>query len=292
MKLDDGCQTVRTATIFPQGVRIVNESNRSNFRRQCPNSPRYDARLLAICAMAGAIALIPAIGKGQGFGGRGGGFFGGGGLGGATELTLISNPQVQEALEVIPSQVREIEDLVASAQEKMRTVFQELRDGGGGDRQAQADRIRERMTELSNGFRSELDNVLLPHQMKRLKQISFQQETRGRGNTVFNGDRLGEVLKLSDAQKDRLKTKAEEVEKKLRERVAKLRKEAEEELLSVLTPDQKSQYNDLAGDPFELQLPTGFGGAGGAAGTGAAGGGFGGGGGQGGRRGGAGRSGN
>lgn len=268
----------------------MNESNRSDFRRCCPC---FDVRLLALCTMAGAVLLTPGIGKGQGFGGRGG-FFGGAGGGGATELALISNPQVQEALEVIPSQVREIEDLVASAQEKMRAVFQELRDGGDGDRQAQADRIRERMTEVNNGFRTQLEDVLLPHQMKRLKQISFQQETRGRGNAVLNGDRLGEVLKLSDSQKDKLKAKAEEVEKKLRERVAKLRKEAEDELLSVLTPDQKSQYNDLAGDPFELQLPTGFGGAGapGAAAGGFGGFGAGGGGGQGGRRGGGGRSGN
>lgn len=229
-------------------------------------------------------------GRGQ-FGGRGGGFFGGGG-GGATESLLLNSPQVQEALEIVPSQMKEIEELNAGMQEKLQSAFRDAQGGGEGDREARFDKIRDKMTEVANQYRSDLDKVLLPHQSKRLKQIAFQQEIRGRGN-VPNTDRIGDALKLSEQQKEKLKAKAEEMEKKLREQIAKIRKDAEDELLTVLTADQQNQFKELSGEPFELQGGMagafGFGGQGGGQGGF---GGFGGQGGQGGRRGGGNRGGN
>lgn len=229
---------------------------------------QYDV-VLTLAVILAAVPGFSGLAMGQGaaggqgapggFGGRGaGGFLGGGN----TELTLVANAQVQEALELVPTQVREIEELNAGVQEKMRSVFAELREGGDGDREAQAERMRKKMSEVVAETKGELDQILLPHQSKRLKQITFQMESRGRGNSVVNSDRVGDALKLSEAQKEKLKAKADELEKQLKERIAKIRKEAEDELLTVLTVQQRDEYKELMGEPFELPQNLGFGAAG------------------------------
>jgi len=50
-----------------------------------------------------------------------------------------------------------------------------------------------------------------------------------------------------------------------------MRKEAEDDLLSVLTPEQRAEWRDLIGEPFEMQF-RGFGGRGGPGGQGGPGG--------------------
>lgn len=230
--------------------------------------------LIAALSLA-ALAMIPAVGFAQGRGGRGpggpggpgggpggfgfggpGGFGGFGGRGGG-ETMLLLNDQVRSELELTDDQMERIRAASEKAREGLdfREMFRDFRDLTEEQRTARMEEIRTKMTERQEATRKELDTILLPQQSKRLKQIATQQRMRGGpGGGNVNSDFLAEELKLTDEQKQKLAAKAQEVEQKLRERLTKLRKDAEDEILSVLTVEQRATLKDLTGDPFELRF--------------------------------------
>lgn len=205
-----------------------------------------------------------------GFGGPGGpgrggfGMFGGGGGGG--EIFLLQNEDVREELGLVDDQISKLQALNEKSREGMRELFTGMRDLNEDERRAKFEEIRGKMEERQKELQTELEQVLLPHQSKRLKQIGRQMRTRQGGNGV-NADGLATELKLTDEQKEKLREKAVEVEKKMREKLTKLRKEAEDELLSVLTPEQRAEWREMVGEPFEMQF-RGRGGPGGQGGPG------------------------
>ena len=69
--------------------------------------------------------------------------------------------------------------------------------------------------------------------------------TSERGSQV-----LKDQLDISDDQMDEMKEKAVEVKKALDAKIAKLRKEAETEILSVLDSEQREKYKKMMGDTY------------------------------------------
>jgi hypothetical protein len=78
---------------------------------------------------------------------------------------------------------------------------------------------------------------------------------------------LAEDLGITQEQKDALAKKQQEVQASMQEKMAKLRQEAEDELLSVLTPTQQAKLKSMIGQPFTFSQPQ-FGGPGGGFGGG------------------------
>ena len=229
--------------------------------------------VLLSAALLGAPSLANAQGRG-GFGGPGGGFGGPGGMfGGGNDAMLLQNDDVRQELGLVDDQVEKLTGIREKMQEEFRSMFTGLRDLSEDERRAKFEELQTKMRDRQTEMQREIDDVLLPHQSKRLKQIGRQMRSRQGGGGV-NSDSVADELKLTDEQKEKLKEKAVEVEKKLREKMAKLRKEAEDELLSVLTPEQRAEWKDMVGDPFEMQFrrPGGPGGQGGFGGRGGPGG--------------------
>jgi Spy/CpxP family protein refolding chaperone len=199
-------------------------------------------------------------------GGRGGGgfqFFGGGG-GGA--LGLLAREDVQEELELLDDQKKQVADLREKSQQKQRDLFSSLRDGGGGgggggDRREEFQAAFRKFNEENQ---AEVDKILLPHQSKRLKQLEAQIAMRGRGvlGGLGGGD-IAEKLAITEAQGEQLREKARELETELRKKTNELRKQAQDQLLASLTEEQRKQYKELIGEPFEFRDEgPGFGGFG------------------------------
>ncbi|MEK6235991.1 MAG: hypothetical protein N2C14_14885, partial [Planctomycetales bacterium] len=68
-----------------------------------------------------------------------------------------------------------------------------------------------------------------------------------------------------DEQKEKLQEAREKAEKELQEKIAKLREEARDQVLGVLTSDQQTKFKKMIGEPFEFQSRS-FGGRGGTGG--------------------------
>jgi Spy/CpxP family protein refolding chaperone len=119
---------------------------------------------------------------------------------------------------------------------------------------------------------------LKPEQAKRLEQIQNQLA----GYRMYTRDKVQAALKLSDEQKDKIKTIIEETDKKgreaaeaaagdfrgLREKMQTLRKEATESIEKTLTDTQKTTVKELTGEKFEFQFGRPGGGGGGRPGGG------------------------
>lgn len=132
----------------------------------------------------------------------------------------------------------------------------------GGERAPDARRLidppeefkksQERLKELREELAKEIDNILLPHQRRRLEEISLRMKMKQRGTSGSLVDtELAKTLGIDDAQKDRIRRRAAEVQKELEEKIAKLREEAREEILDELSPDQQRKLKDMLGSEFD-----------------------------------------
>jgi len=221
--------------------------------------------LMVFCFMS-SVALAQGRRGGGGRGGFGGGFgFGGGGFGGG-KLGLLRMEEVQKEIEIDEDQKAELDKL-----------NEEIRGDGGQNRNFQdlSDEERQKLfqefQERTQKAEAKLGDILLPHQMDRLEQLSIQQ----RGTAALSDEKVAEKLELTDEQKEKLKTVQEEVGNTMRDearkifqenqdgggggdafaKLAELRKEAETKILDVLTDGQKKTFEEMKGEPFEFPRP-------------------------------------
>jgi hypothetical protein len=205
----------------------------------------------------GVVALLVAVAPAQQpqRGQRGGGF---GGIG-----ALFDNKDVQKELNLTDDQVEKAKKVAEEVREKHKDDFDKLPQGQEG--------FQKRMElnkEVTDETMKQLADVLKPEQTKRLKQIQLQQTTRFVGPGIFLTPDVESALKLSDKQKDDLKTIAEDYRKEARElrgggggfnpetfqKLESMRKESMENALKVLDDKQKKEWEELNGAAFEIRF--------------------------------------
>ncbi len=202
-----------------------------------------------VCLIGQAVWAQPGFGQGGPGGGRGMNFFGG-------NLFLLADENVQKDLDLSEDQIDQLKKLQDEVRSTMMNMFQGMQPGRGEDPRRMFEEMQEKAQETLKGFEEDIDEILLPHQTKRLKQISVQSQSRGRG---VGGSLLSETirndLKISREQEQKLRETAEQLEKELQEKIVKLRREAMNKLLDQLTPEQREKYRELVGDPIEFGNP-------------------------------------
>ncbi len=211
--------------------------------------------VVALVFMASVANAQPQGERGRGGqGGPGGGgrmpMFGGGGAMG--NVMLLMREDVRKHLDLLDEQV---EELQAVAQE----MFQGMRNRSAEERET-----------ATKDLEKKINEILLPHQVKRVEQIATQQRMQ-RGGLL--SDDIVEKLSITEAQREKLTAKQQEVREDLAKKIAELRKQSEEKLVSELTPAQRAKLKELIGEPFDLTaeqgrggFPGGFGGGRGAPG--------------------------
>ena len=188
--------------------------------------------------------------------GGGGGRFGGPGM-------LLQNEGVQKELKMDKEQVTRAREALQKVQEKHRDDFAQLRDLSPEERR---EKLQELNRKVSEEARAALKEILKPEQAKRLRQIELQQQ----GPMAFNDPEVQSTLKLTDEQKEKVKTVGQEMQsqmrelfqgggqggdfEKAREKMTSLRKEATEKVLGLLNDDQKRSWKELTGEPFEVKF--------------------------------------
>lgn len=219
----------------------------------------------------------------------GGGGFRLGGGGGLTAQVLTSEA-LQTELKVTSEQKEKFRPLTAKQREMQQKMMSAFKDAAGDQ-----DKLKEVMTDLreqGEKFQAELktamDETLTADQKTRLKQIERQQA----GVRAFLADDVAKDLKLNDDQKGKVKGITDDLNKDMREmfgggkggfgkggfdkeamaenmkKMEKLNKAALSEIDEVLTADQKKQWKEMVGAPFDLTKLNQFGGFGGVQGKG------------------------
>jgi Spy/CpxP family protein refolding chaperone len=198
---------------------------------------------LTICLALGLAGVALAQRGGMGFGG---------GLG-----FLAMNPGVQKEIKVTDEQKDKLKDTMTKVREDHKDDMEKLRD---------RDTAPEERQKLMKSFNDDTDKalgkVLDDKQMKRLRQISLQNQ----GAFAFRNPDVLSKLSLKDDQKEKIKTISEEAGQKMRDlfqggfneeartKMAELNKETMEKIRGVLTDEQKKTWKEMTGEPFQVQF--------------------------------------
>lgn len=231
------------------------------------------AVMFVVMALASSVAWAQPGGRG----GRGGFGFGFGGFGGSPNLMDLAGIEaVQKEIEALDDQVAAIKKASEEARaareaqrgQGQRPDFQNMSDAEREKAMAEFRARREKETAAAN---EKLGKILLPHQVKRLNEISLQM----RGTMALSDPKVAAELKISDEQKKKLeevnnanmetmrkqmqelfqgggRNQSEEAREQMRTKMQEMRKQAEEKVLAVLTADQKAQFAKMKGAEFKM----------------------------------------
>ena len=159
-------------------------------------------------------------------------------------LGLLSNKAIRADLEMVDSQYEELQDLSSKIQERAAEQVRGLDFSNRDDLVSQIRRIRAEAAD-------DLNAVLLPHQLDRLKQIRMQALLQRRGLVdVLTSNPVKSDLEITDQQSNDLKEFEKVVQEDLAKEIAKLQEKARDRLLSKLNPSQKKQAEEMIGDAF------------------------------------------
>lgn len=213
---------------------------------------------IALALSLAALLAQPAFAQRQKGQGRGGMQQGGVGR-------LLDNEGVQKELKMDADQVEKTKAAVQKVREQHQDEFTQLRDLSQEER---ATKSRELTKVVSTETFKAIGEILKPEQIKRLKQIELQQA----GSQAFTRPEVEENLKLTAEQKDKIKTISDDAAKERRElfqagggggkgggqanreKMAALTKQTTEKIQAVLTDEQKKTWQDLTGEPFQVQF--------------------------------------
>jgi hypothetical protein len=195
-----------------------------------------------------------------------------GGFGGGMGVTaLLRIEQVQKEIELVADQQAKLRELAEGAGGGMREEWGALRDLPEDQRAAKMEELRKKAVEREAEMAKKVEAILLPHQMKRLKEIRIQLQ----GVAALNDAEVVKALGLTEAQQaeiTKIRTEAREQGRPARpegeqtqeERRAQMQKmmeqmrtrqqEVEKKLLDVLTADQKAKLEEMKGKKFELDM--------------------------------------
>jgi serine/threonine protein kinase len=166
------------------------------------------------------------------------------------ELYLLAQKSVQEDLKLSEQQIRQAKQVG----DRRRQVFQKLR-------QVSPAEWRSTLEELGDPEKV-LAEILKPEQGRRLWQIALQQ----RGPEGFGDPEVARALQLTPEQKERLRAVHEEAHRAVRaaylsgmrpdgwKKAEEVWRGERERALQVLTDEQRSRWQDLAGEPFRGEV--------------------------------------
>ena len=174
--------------------------------------------------------------------------------GGNSGIRFLMNKDIQTELELQEEQVEDIQELQSDAQDIYRELLSQRSRMQNMDEDERKELMEGLNTDMEN-LNTQADEILLPHQKERLEQIVLQSQIRSLGGwgALTSNESMREKIGLSEDEAADVKEKQAEVQKELLEKIKKLRKEADDEILSVLPDELQEKVKGMVGDPFEFQ---------------------------------------
>lgn len=173
---------------------------------------------------------------------------------------LLSNESIRRELKLTEEQYGGAKQIMKEAQQRMQTLIQSRMSQSKGGRRSVSlagGELRDLMEENQAQAEAALEEILLPEQMERIRQLAYQVEVSqdGLGESLVHG-RLGTEIGVHDDQKQHLLDKAAQLEAEARLEIARIRMEMRAKLFAELTPEQRKAAEALLGDYFEYEEPS------------------------------------
>jgi hypothetical protein len=169
---------------------------------------------------------------------------------GGGPMGLLNQPSVQKELKITDEQKQKIHDAVAK-----------LRESTPAPTNADPSERQQRMQEMAREGERTAAKILDRDQMKRLKEITLQVQ----GPRAFNNPDVAKALDLTDEQKEKINAavgqgagargQRPQVQpgsdpQAVQKRMEEIRKANLEKVMNILTPEQKTKWKDMTGEPF------------------------------------------
>jgi Spy/CpxP family protein refolding chaperone len=184
-----------------------------------------------------------------------------------TLLGLLRFEQVQEELKLTDEQKAKITQVGETLRGEMREQFMALRDTQ--DEEGRQAKMTEMMREFDRKTREQLRDVMEREQMMRLYQIRSQ--VRPVVDSLAN-EWVANRLELTDDQKEKVAQLSREMQAKrfelfrsmrgasddqraeARQKSRELRSDVDQKALAILTAEQKTSFEEMQGEKFELNM--------------------------------------
>jgi hypothetical protein len=178
-------------------------------------------------------------------------------LHGSNAFQLLNEQRVQEDLHLTAGQLERFKELSQHLAEQRDETFRDFRKLSIEDR-------RQKFRELARTNDQALTALLTPAQARRVKQIGYQKA----GPHAFTFPEVVEALGLTKEQLQEIRAIEEEMDVAFQNyfMLGGSRKEgwkkhqefwshATDQIRDLLTPDQKTRWRDLIGEPFQGRSP-------------------------------------
>ncbi len=173
---------------------------------------------------------------------------------------LATNEAVRKEIELVDDQVKRIsqieKDFSARINKGLKEFSRKLPQGdnrfAGFTPDLAAD-IQTFVDRLQTEKRQKMEDVLLPHQVQRLREMALQIHMDRSGEVAaLSSPQVVEELGISEEQQKRLKERAEEITAEIEQEIKEIRAKGRKKLLQVLTKDQREKLETMIGNKFEL----------------------------------------
>jgi hypothetical protein len=174
---------------------------------------------------------------------------------------------------------KELDDARKARREKNRDQSQNL---SREERQKQMQEAMKEMAEEVKKIDKKIEEILLPHQLERVKQIQLQSQLQISVGVAISSLEVAKELGLTDEQKEKIKAIGDEARKamgdmrpgggrrgngggdqnaerpsreemqKVFEKMTKAREENEKKYMEVLTAEQKEKLETMKGKKFDF----------------------------------------
>lgn len=163
----------------------------------------------------------------------------------------IFTPQVQKELEIVDQQLEDLKKIRADFYKEQQALYKEMY-ANGSDALAREE-VRERVAALREKMTKQLTDTLLPHQVKRAKEVWLQTQTGANfgGLRAFSQPGLRELLGITPEQHERMTKRSRELNAEISQKYLEMRAEAAKKLLEELTPAQRKKLAELSGEKYE-----------------------------------------
>lgn len=194
--------------------------------------------------------------------------FGGPGLGGVNPnsrsqlFQLLSNESVRNELKLTDDQYAGVKGVMKESQKRTQEMIQgamakQKQQGSSRSFSFGGEDFRNLMAENEALAEAAIEEILLPGQMERIKQLAYQIDVEqvGVGISLTEG-RLGEDIGVHEGQKQDLLDAAKKIDAETKAAILRIKAEARKKLFKELTPDQRKQAEELLGDYFQYETLT------------------------------------
>jgi len=212
--------------------------------------------------MAVAMATVCSIGSVQAQpGGRGGQGMGmmGGMMGPMAGLAVLGTPEGKAELKITEEQAAKLQALQENLRSGMMERFQAIQDLPEDERRGKTESA---MKEVADGMKKDLKTVLNADQFKRFEQIT----TQAQGFQAFSLPEVQKALTITDAQKEAIEKIQQENMAAMRDAfqasqgdreaamkaMTEIRNKSMEKAKALLSAEQKSQWEEMVGKPFQM----------------------------------------